>query len=214
MNRLIYILLFISFFCFAQVEDFISGVELNKLYTDELSLDFVVLGIHGRERKLHYDSCRLKSLSFYHYNTTWNINHLGQNIDSQKKTRIAFLNKDNSVIEVYQPFINGYDYYLGNGFAFDDLNTFLDYNKDGYLDRRIMYTKLDYHGSHHLINAISQSILSDYHIKIQKGEIQNNIGYDDYEKNEWMLNNNFELFGFGYLTRYSKQGFVYFIIEH
>ena len=228
MKKLVFILVCFCFVCFSQTKDYVSDLNFDSIYTDYLSLDFVVLGIHGNEMSKHYESCKLNKLSYHSYDTIWNINHLGQARDVQKKPRIAFLNNNNFhlfefeiwdsqkgdfLIGPYQPYLFGYDYYLGNGFAINDLNELKDYNNDGYLDRKVQYTKLDYSNSHHLVRGISNSIFLEYQEKIELGVINEEEVFDDYLAKEWMLNNNFELFGFGYITRYSNQGLIYFITE-
>ena len=227
MKKLLILLCF-SLVCLSQTKDYVSGLNFDSIYTNDLSLDFVVLGMCGNEMSKHYESCKLQELSYYSYDTIWNIHHLGQTSEVQKKPRIAFLNNNNFhlldfeiwdskagtfIIGPYQPYLNEYDYYIGNGFAINDLNELKDYNQDGYLDRKVQYTKLDYDKSHHLIRAISNSIFSEYQDKLNLSEINKEVVFDEYSAKEWMLNNNFELFGFGYITRYSNQGLIYFIAK-
>ena len=212
-----------------EVKDFISDVDLGNIYNNQISTDFAVLGIYGNELNEHYESCKLQNLTLYSYDTIWNIHHLYETSEDQKDPRIAFLNNDNFhlmefemwdseknnfIVGPYVPNISGYDYYLGNGFAFNQTNELLDFNSDGYLDIKIKYTKLDYESSHHLIRGISMSIFSEYQKKIESGELNKDIDFNDYEKKEWESNNNFGYWGHGYITKYSEDGLLHFFVEY
>jgi hypothetical protein len=228
MKKLFLISFCVPFLGISQVNDFVSDLDLGNIYNNQISIDFVVLGIYGNELYEHYESCRLKNLSLYSYDTIWNIHHLGEIPKNQKDPRIAFLNNDNFhlmdfeiwdpnkkdfIIGPYKADISGYDYYLGNGFALSEMNELLDFNADGYLDTKVKYTKLDYEASHHLTRGISMSIFSEYQKKIKSGELNKGVDFNDYEKEEWKLNNNFGYWGYGYITKYSAKGFLYFFIE-
>lgn len=208
-----------------QQKDFVTDLDFDKIYNNEISVDFVVLGIFGNELYEHYESCRLKNLSLYSYDTIWNIHHLSEIPDDQLPARVAFLNDDNFhlvdleiwnsnlqdyEIGPYKPYITGYDYYLGNGFAFSIMNEFLDFNSDGYLDLKVKYTRLDYEKASNLIRGKSISIFSDYQKKIANGEISKNKDFNVYEDEVWDSNNNFGLSGYGYITKYSDDGLLYF----
>ncbi len=212
-----------------EVKDFISYVDLGNIYNNQISTDFAVLGIYGNELNEHYESCKLQNLTLYSYDTIWNIHHLYETSEDQKDPRIAFLNNDNFhlmefemwdseknnfIVGPYVPNISGYDYYLGNGFAFNQTNELLDFNSDGYLDIKIKYTKLDYESSHHLIRGISMSIFSDFQKKIESGELNKDVDFNDYEKKEWESNNNFGYWGHGYITKYSEDGLLHFFVEY
>ena len=211
------------------VKDFISDVDLGNIYNNQISTDFAVLGIYGNELNEHYESCKLQNLTLYSYDTIWNIHHLYETSEDQKDPRIAFLNNDNFhlmefemwdseknnfIVGPYVPNISGYDYYLGNGFAFNLTNELLDFNSDGYLDIKIKYTKLDYESAHHLIRGISMSIFSDFQKKIESGELNKDVDFNDYEKKEWESNNNFGYWGHGYITKYSEDGLLHFFVEY
>jgi hypothetical protein len=228
MKKLLLLLLCVPSLGLSQTKDFVSELDLGNIYNNKISTDFVVLGIYGNELYEHYESCKLKNLSLYSYDTIWNIHHLGETNENQKDPRIAFLNNDNFhlmdfeiwdpnkkdlVIGPYKPYHNTYDYYVGNGFALNEMNELLDFNSDGYLDVKVKYTKLDYESSYHLIRGISMSIFSEYQKKIKSGELNKDVDFNDYEKEEWKSNNNFGYWGYGYITKYSDEGFLYFFIE-
>ena len=209
-------------------KDFVSDLKLDQIYNNQISIDFAVLGIIGDEHWEHYEKCSLLNLSLYSYDTIWNIHHLSEKPENQKNPRIAFLNTENFhlmdfevwdrekqdlVSGPYIPFYAGYDYYIGNGFAFDTLNEIIDYNNDGYLDMKIKFTKLDYDPSHRLIRSLSVHIFTDYQQKIENGELDTNINFNDYEKDVFKKNNNFGYWGIGYITKFSKNGLLHFFNE-
>ena len=226
MKKLLLLLLCVPSLGFSQKKDFVSELDLGNIYNNKISIDFVVLGIFGNELYEHYENCRLKELSLYSYDTIWNIHHLGGDPDNQEDPRIAFLNNDNFhlmdfeiwdpikkdfIIGPYKPNISGYDFYLGNGFAFSDMNELLDFNEDGYLDRKIKYSKLDYEESRFLTNEILNEMFSEYEEKIENGEISKDRDWEEYREKEFKLNNNFGWWGYGYLTKYSDDGYLYFL---
>ena len=226
--KLLLILQFIPLLVLSQIQDYVSDLDLGNIYNNQISTDFVVLGIHGNQLYEHYEFCSISNLSLYDYDTIWNIYHLGEDTENQKYPRKAFLDKQNFhlmdfeewcpekgdfLIGPYKPYYNGYDYYLGNGFAFNNMNEILDYNSDGFLDLRIKYTKLDYEASYHLSRSISVSIFNEYQKKIKSGDLDKDVDFNEYERQVMKSNHNYGNYGYGYITKYSEGGLIYFFIE-
>ena len=218
---LLILILSTPLFANSQVKDFVSDLKLGEIYTNQLSLDFVVMNTFGKEQWEQYEYCRLKGLGFDSMSTWW-PNQCERQVDN----RIAFLSNDNfylmdcqiwdpikkdRVIGPYKPYDNRYDYYIGNGFAFSDMNELLDFNEDGYLDRKIKYTTLDYEASRSVTNEKWKDMLSEYEEKIKNGEISKDVDWAEYQEKELKLNNNFGWWGYGYLTKYSDDGYLYFL---
>ena len=205
--------------------DFISNVDLKKIYNNQLSMDFVVLGIFGNELFNHYENCKLKKVNLYSYDTIWNINNLNEKAEEQKKPRIAFLGKDNFylleteiwddnkseyITSPYIPYISGYEYYLGNGFCFNNLNEISDYNNDGYMDLKIEFSEMDLYESRSIAVDLRNEIFEEYEMKIKNGDLSKDISFDVFEKSYWESEDNFGYIGIGYITRYSENGLFHF----
>jgi len=206
--------------------DFVSSIDLSKVYNNELSTDFVVLGVYGNQLYEHYQMCKTKGLSIYSYDTIWESITFNENKANQEKPRVAFLTKENFhlmqteqwdpkkddfVIDSYKPTDSHYKYHLGNGFAFDETNEISDFNLDGFLDIKVKYTKLDYENAGGQIRAIRSEMFAEYKEKVKEGELSKTVKFEDFVKEQWELNDDFGLFGDdGYITRYSNNGLIHF----
>ena len=166
-----------------------------------------------------------KTSTLYSYDTIWNIDHLNESTESQEESRVAFLTQKNFhlmkteqwepeterfIIASYKPSNSEFEYHLGNGFAFDKTNEISDFNFDGFLDVKIKYTKLDYERAGYQTREIMNEMYFDFKDKVEKGELNKVVTFEEYEKEQWKLQHNFGFFGEGYITRYSKNGLLYF----
>lgn len=207
------------------INDFVSSLDLGEVYNNELSTDFVILGVFGNELYEHYKMCKTKDLNLYSYDTLWNIEHSNEDTADQDKPRLAFLTKENFhlmeteqwdtetndyIIDSYKPSKLSYKYHLGNGFAFNKTNEISDFNSDGFIDVKIEYTKLDYEGSDGWPRSIRNEMESEYIEKVKKSELSKTVKFEDYEKEQWELHDNFGMYGDGYITRQSDNGLIYF----
>ena len=63
-------------------------------------------------------------------------------------------NGENYFMGDYEPTDKGFQYYFRRFFAFTDLNKFEDFNNDGFIDRKVKFTRLNYEKSHFYIRDV------------------------------------------------------------
>ena len=210
------------------IKDFISKLDISNVLSSEISMDFACLGIYGNEFKEHYDLCVKQKYSLYTYDTLWTSDHL--NGKTTNKPIPAFLTKEDYENNRYIPesysrlyydenFLNyineDYHYHVGNGFAFNSLNHFDDFNNDGYLDLKIKYTITSgYGGTQHVravVNETNFAIKEEYERKIKEKTINNSISLNQYIS--MLPPEDYGFFGIGFLTKTSKEGLLLFYKE-
>tara|TARA_B100001758_G_scaffold231632_1_gene228300 strand:- start:328 stop:1113 length:786 start_codon:yes stop_codon:yes gene_type:complete len=207
------------------VKDFISNLDLATVLNSEVSMDFACLGIFGNELGEHHDLCIKKKYSLYTYDTLWSSSDLNKKITN--KPRTAFLTENDFEKKRYIPesfsllyynvdflhYINSdYHYHVGNGFAFNNLNNFNDFNNDGYLDLKIKYTITSgYAGAQYaraVMNGNNYAIKEEYDKKIKEKIIDSSISLNQYISE--LPPEDYGFFGIGYLTKKSKDGLLLF----
>ena len=119
-------------------------------------------------------------------------------------------NKSEYITTPYNPYISGYEYYLGNGFCFNNLKEISDYNNDGYMDLKIEFSEMDLYAYRGIVVDKRNRIFEEYEMKIKNGDLSKDISFDVFENSYWESENNFGYFGIGYITRYSENGLFHF----
>ena len=146
------------------------------------------------------------------------------------KPRPAFLTKNDFEKKRYIPesfsllyydenfshYINSdYHYHVGNGFAFNNLNDFNDFNNDGFLDLKIKYTITSGYGgaqyARAVVNENNYAIKEEYDKKIKEKAIDSSISLNQYISE--LPPKDYGFFGIGYLTKTSKDGLLLFFEE-
>lgn len=191
--------------CIKTTKDFVSNLLYDDLSLDDLSLDFTSAEIGGNEWWTHFEMCKKKGYSYYQWDSIWRVDHLSNSPADIEKERKAFItpkefsqfpvekwNGEDYVMGEYEPDDKGFQYYTLNGFAFTDLNKLEDFNNDGFIDRKVRFTKLDYEQSHFYIRDV-YTFSSD----------ENKKYFQECRSKE--------LVGEGYITRFHEDGLIYLL---
>ena len=228
MKKLFILLCFKASLCCSQTNDYVSDLDFDKVNTNQLSVDFVVLEIYSNEVREHYQMCKEENLSLHSYDSIWDIDH-AKLAKIKNPCRIAFLTSDNFhlmnfeywdteskefIIGPYQPTLPEYDYFLGNGFAFNLSKELSDFNSDGYMDKKVEYTKLDYEYGHKMMQSVANEFYFEYKEKVREGKLNEKTTFEEYQEKHWKSRIH-GIYGEGYITRYSKNGLLHFFtLEH
>lgn len=191
--------------CIKSPKDFVSNIVYDNLSLDDLSLDFRPAEISSNQWWTHFNQCEFFGYSYYQSDSIWRVDHLSSIPSEIEKARKAFIkpkefsqfpvekwNGENYFMGDYEPTDKGFQYYTLDGFAFTDLNKFEDFNNDGFIDRKVKFTKLDYEKSHFYIRDV--------------------YTYSDEEyKKEFEECRSKEIRGEGYITRFQENGLLYLL---
>lgn len=191
--------------CIKSPQDFVSNIKYDDLFLDDISLDFTSAEIGGNEWWTHFEMCENRGYSYYQWDSIWRVDHLSDTPSEIEKARKAFItpkefsqfpvekwNGEGYVMGEYEPDDKGFQYYTLNGFAFTDLNKFEDFNNDGFIDRKVKFTKLDYEQSHFYLRDV-------YTFSSE----ENKKYFEECRGKEVM--------GEGYITRFQEDGLLYLL---